>query len=56
MPLLFESHTVDLQHPFIRHLIDTGYDDLSFLHPIEEKESVDEVESPERNSETASTE
>ncbi|WP_205622128.1 hypothetical protein [Paenibacillus massiliensis] len=56
MPLLFESHTVDLRHPFIRHLIDTGYDDLSFLHPIDKKESTDAVEPPERNSKTASTE
>lgn len=54
MPRLFESHTVDLRHPFIRHLIDTGYDDLSFLNPNDKKEPTNAVESPERNSETAS--
>lgn len=55
MPRLFECHTIDLRHPFIRHLIDTGYDDLSFLHPIDKKESIDAIESPERDSKTAYT-
>lgn len=56
MPRLFESHTIDLGHPYIRHLIDTGYDDLPFIHPLDKEEPTDAIESPEGNSETASAE
>lgn len=56
MPRLFDSQTVDLGHPYIQNLIDTGYDDLSFLNPIDKEEPSDAVESPEGDSETKSTE
>lgn len=51
MPRLFESQTLDLGHPFIRHLIDTGYDDLEFLKATNKEESFREDASSEEYSE-----
>ncbi|MNO15975.1 hypothetical protein D3C76_56470 [compost metagenome] len=56
MPRLFESHAVDLEHPYIQHLIDTGYDDLSFLNPMDKEEPTDADGSPEGDSETETAE
>ncbi|MGG4220625.1 hypothetical protein ABEW32_20685 [Paenibacillus jamilae] len=56
MPRLFESQTLDLGHPFIRNLIDTGYDDLAFLNTRVKEEPTDAVESSERDSEMESAE
>ncbi|MNW45985.1 hypothetical protein D3C74_232610 [compost metagenome] len=56
MPRLFESQIVDLGHPFIRHLIDTGYDDLSILNSKVKEERNDAIESPEGDSEMETTE
>ncbi|MNW68029.1 hypothetical protein D3C74_467180 [compost metagenome] len=56
MPRLFESQSLDLGHPFIRHLIDTGYDDLVFLNPMEKEEPTDAGDPPERDSEMESAE
>lgn len=43
MPRLFESHTVELGHPYIQNLLDTGYDDLSFYVPMNKEEPTDAV-------------
>lgn len=56
MPRLFESHAVDLGHPYILHLIDTGFDDLLFLNPIDKDEFIDAIKTPEGDSQAASTE
>ncbi|MNW44996.1 hypothetical protein D3C74_222470 [compost metagenome] len=56
MPRLFESQTLDLGHPFIRNLIDTGYDDLAFLNSKVKEEPTDADESPEGDSEVESAE
>ncbi|WP_141499716.1 TRAG family protein [Paenibacillus luteus] len=50
MPHLFESQTVDLGHPFIRHLMDTGYDDLTFMNSKDKEDALHEVHSPEGDS------
>ncbi|MNW69359.1 hypothetical protein D3C74_483450 [compost metagenome] len=56
MPRLFESQTLDLGHPFIRHLIDTGYDDLTFINSKVMEEPTDANNSSKRDSERGSVE
>ncbi|MFS0723683.1 hypothetical protein [Paenibacillus sp. 1P07SE] len=41
----FDHCTLELRHPFIRHLLDTGYDDLQFLKSSEQEERTDAVSS-----------
>jgi len=49
-PDAFEHYTLDLQHPLILHLLETGYDDLSFLKSTEQEESGDETAPSKDNS------
>lgn len=51
MPYLFDSHPLDLRHPFIQHLVETGYDDLAFLNPAGKEVQTDADDSPEGDSE-----
>ncbi|MDT9723609.1 TRAG family protein [Xylanibacillus composti] len=49
-PRTFDHYSLDLRHPFIRHLIHTGYDDLQFLKSSEQEVVEDETVSSEDNS------
>lgn len=51
-PRSFDHYTLDLRHPLIRHLMDTGYDDLQFLKTIEQEHAHDELDSSQKHSET----
>lgn len=44
-PRAFDHCTLELRHPLIRRLLDTGYDDLQFLKSSEQEERSDVVSS-----------
>ncbi|QWU13179.1 type IV secretion system protein VirD4 [Paenibacillus sophorae] len=39
MPRVFDSQVLNLSHPFLQQLLQTGYDDLEFLISVEQEES-----------------
>ncbi|MDF2923897.1 MAG: hypothetical protein K0R57_2811 [Paenibacillaceae bacterium] len=52
MPCVFDSQVLDLSHPFIQQLVQTGYDDLEFLKSAaKEEESPDDAAPPEEHPE-----
>ncbi|MGK9250235.1 hypothetical protein [Paenibacillus humicus] len=46
MPRCFDAYLLDLHHPSIQYLIDTGYDDLEFVKPTAKKEGVLQDDTP----------
>ncbi|TYA14760.1 TRAG family protein [Paenibacillus faecis] len=44
-PRAFDHCTLELRHPSIRHLLNTGYDDLQFLKSSEREERSDAISS-----------
>ena len=51
-PRAFDHYSLDLRHPLIRHLIDSGYDDLNFLKPSKQEDMHDEAASSENDPQT----
>lgn len=47
----FDHCTLDLRHPLIQHLLDTGYDDLQFMNPSQQGDDPAESFSPQDGSE-----
>ncbi|WP_181593101.1 TRAG family protein [Paenibacillus sp. YN15] len=47
MPRVFDSQILDLSHPFIQQLMQTGYDDLEFLQAVAKEESPSDPAPPE---------
>lgn len=51
-PEVFDHYSLDLHHPLILYLLETGYDDLRFLKSTGQEESEDEPAPSQDNSQT----
>ncbi|WP_084159403.1 hypothetical protein [Paenibacillus ehimensis] len=49
MPRVFDNQVLDLSHPFLQQLLQTGYDDLEFITSKEQEECLDATTSEEHS-------